>query len=261
MIAPARQAAYAALLAHEVQGRDLPSAIAAARQPLSDPRDHALLTELELLTAILLYAAERHTDALDTPRAVATTPPTETFAAIRRMHEAASLLTLAATRGHAHHQEETLRSHLRSLRHDLRNPIGTIQSAAALMQDETGLAALCFIMVGALAGFLWWNAYPARLFMGDAGALPLGGMLAIVALQSGWWLLLPLIGIIYVVEALSVIIQITYFRRTGGKRFFRMAPIHHHFEKLGYHETTIAVRFILITVAASLAAIGLAALD
>ncbi|HEU4628573.1 MAG TPA: histidine kinase dimerization/phospho-acceptor domain-containing protein [Gemmatimonadaceae bacterium] len=97
----------------------------------------ALLTELELLTAILLYAAERHTDALDTPRAVATTPPTETFAAIRRMHEAASLLTLAATRGHAHHQEETLRSHLRSLRHDLRNPIGTIQSAAALMQDET----------------------------------------------------------------------------------------------------------------------------
>ena len=140
-------------------------------------------------------------------------------------------------------------------------PQGLEARLLALMQDETGLAALCFIMVGALAGFLWWNAYPARLFMGDAGALPLGGMLAIVALLSGWWLLLPLIGIIYVVEALSVIIQITYFRRTGGKRFFRMAPIHHHFEKLGYHETTISVRFILITVAASLAAIGLAALD
>ena len=97
----------------------------------------ALLTELELLTAILLYAAERHTDALDTPRAVATTPPTETLAAVRRLHEAVSLLTLASTRGYAHRQEENVRAHLRSLRHDLRNPIGTIQSAAALMQDET----------------------------------------------------------------------------------------------------------------------------
>ena len=143
--------------------------------------------------------------------------------------------------------------------------VGGVSFAAfgllALMQDLTGLAALCFIMVGALAGFLWWNAYPARLFMGDAGSLSIGGMLAIVALLSGWWLLLPLIGIIYVVEALSVIIQIGYFRRTGGKRFFRMAPIHHHFEKLDYHETTVAVRFILITVVASLAALGLAALE
>ena len=97
----------------------------------------ALLTELELLTAIVLYAAERHADALDTPRAVATTPPTETLAVVRRLHEAVSLLTLAATRGFAHRQEESVRSHLRSLRHDLRNPIGTIQSAAALMQDES----------------------------------------------------------------------------------------------------------------------------
>lgn len=97
----------------------------------------SLLTELELLTAILLYAAERHVDALDVPRDVATTPPTETFAVIRRMHEAISLLTLAATRGHAQRQQEDARSHFRSLRHDLRNPIGTIQSAAALMQDES----------------------------------------------------------------------------------------------------------------------------
>lgn len=97
----------------------------------------ALLTELELLTAILLYAAERHVDALDVPRDVATTPPTETFAVVRRMHEAVSLMTLAATRGHAQRQQEDARSHFRSLRHDLRNPIGTIQSAAALMQDET----------------------------------------------------------------------------------------------------------------------------
>lgn len=97
----------------------------------------ALLTELELLMAILLYAAERHVDALDVPRDVATTPPVETFAVIRRMHEAVSLLTLAATRGHTQRQQEDVRSHFRSLRHDLRNPIGTIQSAAALMQDES----------------------------------------------------------------------------------------------------------------------------
>lgn len=97
----------------------------------------ALLTELELFTAILLYAAERHVDALDVPRDVATTPPTETFAVIRRLHEAISLLTLAATRGHNQRQVEGVRSHFRSLRHDLRNPIGTIQSAAALMQDES----------------------------------------------------------------------------------------------------------------------------
>ncbi len=96
-----------------------------------------LLTELELLTAILLYAAERHVDALDVPRDVATTPPTETFAVIRRLHEAVSLLTLAATRGHTQRRQEDARTHFRSLRHDLRNPIGTIQSAAALMQDES----------------------------------------------------------------------------------------------------------------------------
>ena len=97
----------------------------------------ALLTELELLAAILLYAAERHTDALDTPRAVATTPPTETLAVVRRLHEAQSLLTLAATRGYSHRQDENVREHLKALRHDLRDPIGTIQNAAALMQDET----------------------------------------------------------------------------------------------------------------------------
>jgi phospho-N-acetylmuramoyl-pentapeptide-transferase len=133
--------------------------------------------------------------------------------------------------------------------------------AIALMQNQDGLAALCFVMTGALAGFLYWNAYPARLFMGDAGSLPLGAMLAMVALMTGWWLLLPLIGIIYVVEGLSVAIQVAYFRMTGGKRFFRMAPIHHHFEKLDYHETTIAVRFLLITVVGALAGVGLAALD
>jgi phospho-N-acetylmuramoyl-pentapeptide-transferase len=131
----------------------------------------------------------------------------------------------------------------------------------SLMQGDEALATVCFVMTGALAGFLFWNAHPAKLFMGDAGSLPLGAMIAIVALMSGWWLLLPLIGVIYVAEGLSVAIQIGYFRRTGGKRFFKMAPIHHHFEELGYHETTIAVRFLMITVAAVLAGVGLAALD
>jgi phospho-N-acetylmuramoyl-pentapeptide-transferase len=131
----------------------------------------------------------------------------------------------------------------------------------ALMQDQEGLATFCFVMAGALGGFLWWNAYPARLFMGDAGSLPLGAMLGIVALMSGWWLLLPLIGVLFVAEGLSVVTQIVYFRTTGGKRFFRMAPIHHHFEKLGYPETTITVRFLMITVMAALIGVGLAALD
>lgn len=97
----------------------------------------ALLTEVDLLMAIVLYAAERHVDALDVPHAVATTPPAETFAAVRRLHEAISLLSLAATRGYVHAQQDRLRSHYRALRHDLRNPIGTIQSAAALMQDAS----------------------------------------------------------------------------------------------------------------------------
>lgn len=131
----------------------------------------------------------------------------------------------------------------------------------ALLQGDDALGALCFIMAGALTGFLFWNAHPARLFMGDAGSLPLGGMIAVVALMSGWWLLLPLVGVIFVAEGASVAIQIAYFRTTGGKRFFRMAPIHHHFEKLGYHETTITMRFLAVTITAALAGIGLAVLD
>ncbi|HEY0969626.1 MAG TPA: histidine kinase dimerization/phospho-acceptor domain-containing protein [Gemmatimonadales bacterium] len=110
--------------------------LGATAQEAGYPTD-ALLTEVELLNAILLYAAERHVDALDTPREVTTTPPTETLAVVRRMQEAASLLSLSATRGHAHGQQAGFRSHLRSLRHDLRNPIGTIQNAAALMRDES----------------------------------------------------------------------------------------------------------------------------
>jgi phospho-N-acetylmuramoyl-pentapeptide-transferase len=129
-----------------------------------------------------------------------------------------------------------------------------------LMQDSDAIAIACFGLAGALLGFLWHNAYPARLFMGDTGSLALGAALAVVALQSGWWLLLPVVGVVYVAEGLSDVIQIGYFRTTG-RRFFRMAPLHHHFEKLGLPETRISLRFIMVGVVGAFVAIALAALD
>jgi phospho-N-acetylmuramoyl-pentapeptide-transferase len=132
--------------------------------------------------------------------------------------------------------------------------------AIALVQDQVGVATFCFAVVGALAGFLWWNAYPARVFMGDAGSLPLGASLAVVALMTGWWLLAPVIGIVFVAEILADVIQIAYFRTTG-KRFFRMAPLHHHFEKLGWPETTITVRFAAAGLVGALCGIALATLN
>jgi len=131
----------------------------------------------------------------------------------------------------------------------------------ALMQDQDALATFCFAMVGALLGFLWHNAYPARIFMGDSGSLPLGATLAVVALMTGWWLLVPLIGVMFVAEILSDVIQIGYFRMTGGKRVFRMAPLHCHFEKLDMPEVRITVAFVVITLVGALAGIGLVALD
>jgi phospho-N-acetylmuramoyl-pentapeptide-transferase len=131
----------------------------------------------------------------------------------------------------------------------------------ALMQDQVAIATFCFIVVGALLGFLWHNAYPARVFMGDVGSLPLGATLGVVALQTGWWLLLPLIGIVFVAEMLSDIIQIGYYRMSGGKRVFRMAPLHHHFEKLGLPETWITVRFLMVGIVGALLALALASLD
>jgi phospho-N-acetylmuramoyl-pentapeptide-transferase len=133
--------------------------------------------------------------------------------------------------------------------------------AIALMQDQDAVATLCFALVGALLGFLWHNAYPARIFMGDSGSLALGAVLATAALMTGWWLLVPLVGVIFVAEILSNVIQIGYFRMTGGKRVFRMAPIHHHFEKLDMPETRITVRFLIIGILGALAGIALVALD
>jgi len=119
--------------------------------------------------------------------------------------------------------------------------------AIALATGLTFLGRFCFTIVGALFGFLWFNVHPAQMIMGDAGSLPLGATLGVVALMTGQWLLLPLIAIIPLAEALSVSIQIFYFRITKGKRFFKMAPIHHHFELLGWSETQVVQRFWLVS--------------
>jgi len=98
-------------------------------------------------------------------------------------------------------------------------------------------------------GFLWHNSYPARVFMGDTGALALGGGLAVVAFMTGQWLVLPLIGVVFVLEGASVYLQIGYFRLTGGKRIFRMAPLHHHFESANggtWSEVQVVQRFWLV---------------
>jgi phospho-N-acetylmuramoyl-pentapeptide-transferase len=128
----------------------------------------------------------------------------------------------------------------------------------ANLQGQTWLAAFCFTVTGAIMAFLWFNAYPAQMFMGDVGALALGATLAVVALMTGQWLLLPIIGIVFVAEAMSDILQVAYFKLTGGKRLFKMAPLHHHFELLGWSETHITQRFWLISVLAGMLGVALA---
>ena len=128
----------------------------------------------------------------------------------------------------------------------------------ALMQGQTFLARFCFTVVGALFGFLWFNVHPAELFMGDTGSLSLGATLAVVALMTGQWPLLLVIAIVPLSEALSVVIQVGYFKMTKGKRFFKMAPIHLHFELLGWSETQVVQRFWLIALLAAMVGVGLA---
>jgi phospho-N-acetylmuramoyl-pentapeptide-transferase len=128
----------------------------------------------------------------------------------------------------------------------------------AIMQGQTYLARFCFTVVGALFGFLWFNVHPAELFMGDTGSLSLGSALAVVALMTGHWPLLLVIAIIPLSEAISVVIQITYFKLTKGKRFFKMTPIHLHFELLGWSETQVVQRFWLIGLLAAMVGMGLA---
>jgi phospho-N-acetylmuramoyl-pentapeptide-transferase len=127
----------------------------------------------------------------------------------------------------------------------------------ALIYGYDYLARFCFTVVGALFGFLWFNVHPAELFMGDTGSLALGSTLAVVALMTGQWPLLLVIAIIPLSEALSVVIQVTYFKMTKGKRFFKMTPIHLHFELLGWSETQVVQRFWLIGLLAAMVGLGL----
>jgi len=123
--------------------------------------------------------------------------------------------------------------------------------------QQPSLALLCAVVIGALLGFLWFNVHPAQVFMGDAGSLSLGATLAVTALITGQILVLPLIGLIFVVEAASDIIQIGFFRLSGGKRIFRMAPLHHHFELGGWDEEKITLRFWIVAVLAGLLGVTL----
>ena len=128
------------------------------------------------------------------------------------------------------------------------------------MQGQTYLATFCFTVVGAILGFLWYNAHPARVFMGETAALPLGAALGTVALMTGWWLLLPVIGIVFLVELASDVVQIGSFQLTGN-RPLRMAPIHHHFELSGWPETQVVTRFWLVGTVGAILGVALALTD
>lgn len=133
------------------------------------------------------------------------------------------------------------------------------------LQGQGQVVLIGFAAAGACLGFLWYNAYPAHVFMGDTGALTLGALLAVLAFQTNQWLLLPIIGGVFVAEAASVIIQVSYFkltkRLTGtGKRIFKFTPLHHHFEKSGWSETQITMRFALVGMVLAMVGVALALL-
>lgn len=130
--------------------------------------------------------------------------------------------------------------------------VGTEAIAGDLLffhiRGSAELAVLCGAAVGGCLGFLWYNAYPAQVFMGDTGALPLGGLMGFVAIVTRLELMLFIVGGVFVIEAASVLIQIFYYRYTGGGRFFRCAPIHHHFHLGGWSETQTVMRFWLLAI-------------
>ena len=121
-------------------------------------------------------------------------------------------------------------------------------TAIAFLERQYDVAIVCGATVGAIIGFLWYNAHPAQVFMGDTGALAIGGVLAAAAVLTKTEMLLPVIGGLFVLEGLSVIIQYVFFKMTG-RRVFKMAPIHHHFELLGWEENKVVVRFWIVQAA------------
>ncbi len=130
----------------------------------------------------------------------------------------------------------------------------------ALLQGQIFILRFCFTIVGALFAFLWLNVHPAEMIMGGIGSEALGATLGVVALMTGQWALLPLIAIIPISETVSVITQILFFKLTGGQRIFKMAPLHYHFELLGWSETQVVQRFWLINLLAAMVGVGLALL-
>jgi len=134
----------------------------------------------------------------------------------------------------------------------------TTYGGIAMIQGQIFLARFCFTVVGAIFGFLWFNVHPALLFMGDTGSLALGATLAVVAFMTGQWILLPIIAIIPFSTILSVVLQIAYFKITGGRRLFKMSPLHHHFELSGWSETQVVQRFWLISLLFAMIGVSLA---
>lgn len=128
----------------------------------------------------------------------------------------------------------------------------------AFLQGQQYLVTFAFTVVGATLAFLWFNAHPAQVFMGDTGSLALGATLATLALMTGHWLLLPLVGLVFVMEAGSVLLQVAYFRVTGGGRLFRMTPIHHHFELKGWSEPQVTLRLWILGMIGAILGIALA---
>lgn len=131
---------------------------------------------------------------------------------------------------------------------------GIILAATSYLEFQN-MAIVCFGLCGGLAGFLMFNCFPAKIFMGDTGSLALGGFIGVVAVLSGLELLIPIMGIMFVLSALSDIIQVLHYKRTK-KRVFLMAPLHHHFEQKGVHENRIVAVYIVITAAVSLAVLA-----
>lgn len=123
----------------------------------------------------------------------------------------------------------------------------SIKYSLEYIRDTKEIIVVSAAILGAAASFLWFNCSPAQIFMGDVGSLSLGGVVGIIAVILKREILLVIIGGVFVIEALSVIIQVYYFKFTGGKRFFKMAPIHHHFEKIGWSENKIVIRFWLLS--------------
>jgi phospho-N-acetylmuramoyl-pentapeptide-transferase len=130
----------------------------------------------------------------------------------------------------------------------------------AFLQGQFFLTQLCFVLVGTCFAFLWFNAHPAQLFMGDTGSMALGSTLGVVAVMTGQWLLLPIIAIVPLSETISVILQVSYFKWTKGQRLFLQSPLHHHFERSGWSETQIVQRFWLVGLLSAMIGVALALL-